>query len=137
VEIFLTSNKGFGLRSLTRLPSNQLVGEYLGEVILNSSQRHPVKREDRRYDMDGHLPPDHPLYYVIRSEHYGNYTRYTNHSCEPNTKSFVCRRGKEAFIGIVTIANIALGEELTIDYGNIYWRGQKCQCLTKNCRFGS
>jgi len=56
-----------------------------------------------------------------------NKARYINHSCDPNCEATV-HRGR---VWIHAIKDIKPGEELSYDYGEVYFSafiGSKCQC---------
>ena len=57
-----------------------------------------------------------------------NLARYVNHSCEPNADA-ILRMGQIVF---VALRWIALGEEITLDYGEEYFdlfiKGDGCRC---------
>jgi len=135
VEVFETFDRGFGLRCMASLPYRHLIGEYIGEIVPKAINQASRQREIHSYDLDGHLPNDHPAFYIIRAEKFGNYTRFINHSCEPNVESVAYNKNGVAMIGIVTIKATKLGEELTMDYGEEYWRGKSCKCGSERCRF--
>ncbi len=57
--------------------------------------------------------------------------RYTNHSCQPN----VTLRIRGGRVEIYAMRAIAVGEELTADYGETHHGGKlPCQCGAPNCR---
>jgi len=53
----------------------------------------------------------------IDAAYYGNESRFINHSCEPNLKSFNTITDAESYtfhrIGLFTTRNVMVGEELT------------------------
>lgn len=68
----------------------------------------------------------------------GNDARFINHSCDPNCEAWI----HEGRIFIVARKDIALGEELTYDYG-LAWDDEDeaeafgryaCHCGARNCR---
>ena len=72
-EVFWTGQpKGFGLRAATGLRKNQLVAEYLGEIVSQASIH------NWRYIMS--LPQG----FAIDASVAGGPARFINHSCEPN-----------------------------------------------------
>jgi SET domain-containing protein len=57
--------------------------------------------------------------------------RYTNHSCRPNAR-LVIRNGRVEFYASRAIA---VGEEITVDYGETHHEGRlRCQCGAPGCR---
>ncbi|KEF61140.1 uncharacterized protein A1O9_02705, partial [Exophiala aquamarina CBS 119918] len=74
--------------------------------------------------------------YQIWQGRQGNYTRFVNHSCQPNSQY-------ERFfwlgsLRIVLVSKgISAGEEITVDYSNEYWKylEKVCLCGESCCRF--
>ena len=79
----------------------------------------------------------------VDATYYGNESRFINHSCEPNLKSYNIVTSVESYayhrISLFVSRNINIGDELTIDYGwdenelsipsDIY-----CMCGKNRCR---
>ncbi|KAK5290563.1 hypothetical protein LTR99_011084 [Exophiala xenobiotica] len=64
----------------------------------------------------------------------GNISRLFNHSCDPLARFKGMRVSGKFRIAIVAEENIYDGEEITVHYGQQYWRRQKCRCPV--CRLG-
>jgi SET domain-containing protein len=116
---------GKGLFAARALGVGDRVVEYLGERI---GKRESARRQNgrcrvcifelnRRFDLDGAAPR--------------NPARWLNHSCAPNCEA-VAERGK---IWIRTLRAIAVGEELTFDYGYrlAVFPGHRCHCGAPAC----
>ncbi|KAK5461849.1 hypothetical protein LTR55_011903, partial [Exophiala xenobiotica] len=58
----------------------------------------------------------------------GNISRLFNHSCEPSARFKGMRVSGKFRIAIVAEHNIYDGEEITVHYGQQYWRRAKCRC---------
>ena len=58
----------------------------------------------------------------------GNISRLFNHSCEPSARFKGMRVSGKFRIAIVAEENIYDGEEITVHYGQQYWRREKCRC---------
>ncbi|KAK8047923.1 SET domain-containing protein [Apiospora saccharicola] len=80
---------------------------------------------------------------VGRSEKYqiwqgrqGNFTRFVNHSCNPNAQyhRFTWMNTQRV---ILVSKGIEAGAEVTVDYGDKYWKGldKKCLCGESCCRY--
>ncbi len=63
--------------------------------------------------------------YTIDSEKHGNYTRFINHRDYPNCESVSVYHDGVFHILFRAIEDIPAGEELTYDYGGIYWLRRK------------
>lgn len=83
--------------------------------------------------------------FVCDAKFYGNFTRFINHSCEPNVigiRTFTVHQDDRfPHISFFTNRNIQAGTELTLNYGDSYWlvkckRDQVfCLCKRSKCKF--
>ncbi|KAL9108050.1 MAG: hypothetical protein Q9227_007156 [Pyrenula ochraceoflavens] len=77
-----------------------------------------------------------PVLGIIDAALHGNWTRYMNHSCSPNT--IFCTRpvGKLVVTTVEALREIRWGEEMTVDYGEEYFvkGGRDCRCGEEGCR---
>lgn len=75
-------------------------------------------------------------HFAIDSAWRGNWTRYINHSCDPNTQSQSQNVGMRTEILVEAIRDIEFGEEITIDYSHDYFISQRfaCKCGVKTCK---
>ena len=125
---------GYGLFARDFIPKDTRIIEYVGEII---TKPEALRREDarlarlaaggdgcvyvfiinQRYDIDGNMP--------------WNLARRINHSCAPNCETHDVR-GR---IWIVTLRDIAPGEELNYNYGFSYGeaRDHPCRCGASQC----
>lgn len=116
---------GTGAYADEPIPAHRKIGEIRGEVISVSEGRERAKtlerimivevNERRAIDASGSTDP----------------LRFTNHSCSPNA----VLRIQQGRIEIHSMRAIALGEEITCDYGETHHAGQRpCGCGAPNCR---
>ncbi|MFN0064828.1 MAG: SET domain-containing protein-lysine N-methyltransferase [Chlamydiales bacterium] len=63
--------------------------------------------------------------FTIDSQDQGNYTRFINHSDEPNLEALSFFHDGIFRIGFRACADIPAGTELTYDYGKIFWNHRK------------
>lgn len=63
--------------------------------------------------------------FTIDSQQQGNFTRFINHSDSPNLESVAIFHGGIFHIIVRTIRDISAEEELTYDYGDIYWQRRR------------
>ena len=64
--------------------------------------------------------------YTIDSQDCGNYTRFINHcDTEPNCESVSVYHNGVFHIVFRTIREVKAGEQLTDDYGDVYWKRRK------------
>lgn len=83
--------------------------------------------------------------FVCDAKFYGNFTRFINHSCQPNVigiRTFTVHQDhKFPYISFFTNKDISANSELTLNYGDNYWlvkcKRDKVYCLCKRpcCRF--
>jgi uncharacterized protein len=59
--------------------------------------------------------------FTIDSQEQGNFTRFINHKDEPNCESIAVYHEETFHIIFRTTCDVPAGEELTYDYGSIYW----------------
>lgn len=62
---------------------------------------------------------------TIDSQTSGNYTRYINHNDSPNCESVAVYHSGIFHIIFRTIEEIPEGQQLTYDYGDVYWNRRK------------
>lgn len=120
---------GLGLFTSRRISKGDLVIEYTGKLLSNAEadllNSRYLFQVNKRWTVDG-----------SGRENLG---RYINHSCRPNCVAYVSRLK----IFIYAKRNIAMGEELSYDYGKEYFeefikpKGCAClRCAKKNGRGG-
>jgi len=129
VEIRDFGHKGRGIRTLQRHRRGDLLAEYVGLIKPLDYDDDPVYG----FIFTPYGKPDDDLG-TISAKKFGNWTRFINHSCRPST------RFKEIVIGnrirnmVVTLRDIDIFEELTINYGKDYWRECFCECGESCCK---
>lgn len=112
------SKTGLGLFAMEPIPKGKRIIEYVGKLLIDEPDDKAnglyIFNINKRTDVDGA-----PRW---------NTARYINHSCRPNAESEVIKD----HIWIEAKRNIALGEELTYDYGkeyfNEYIKPKGCRC---------
>ncbi|EXJ86423.1 hypothetical protein A1O3_03374 [Capronia epimyces CBS 606.96] len=80
--------------------------------------------------------PRRPAYFVDSAVR-GNWTRYINHSCVPNTRFDTVNVGQRHTVLIRATRRIYHGEQLTVDYGDRYFCHFEwgCKCAHATCRY--
>ena len=109
---------GLGLFTLRDIPANRRIIEYVGELI----DEEEADRRGGKYlfalgggrNIDGRAR--------------ANLARYINHSCRPTAVAYITGRR----IWVWSRRRIQAGEELTLDYGPVYFdqhiRPHGCKC---------
>jgi SET domain-containing protein len=115
---FMDPEVGFGVFSMQRIPSCAYVGEYTGVVKARTRKYVRNKVYCVRYGawkLGGKK-------FIIDAEKQGNFTRFINHSFNPNLSlQSVYWRGMFRMI-FIALREIEEGEQLTFNYGPLFWK---------------
>ena len=146
VCIFRTASTGWGVRANAPIARGQFVEGYSGELCPVNGTPPDEGSRDNWYVYCANIDADNMVAYEINARHFGNFTRFINHSCEPNLVSVKMFTEDEQFphrVCFFAAADIAAAEELTLDYGYpVSDAGEllepklsrKCHCGTGSCR---
>ena len=112
--------KGMGVFAVAPIPAETTVAAFGGRVVdkreldrLDETIRVHALQIDEELYLAGELPFDD--------------ADYVNHSCEPNC-------GIVGSVLLVTMRDVAAGEELTVGYGETHHRGRlACRCGVPRC----
>ncbi|KAL0489521.1 histone-lysine N-methyltransferase [Acrasis kona] len=124
----------WGLFALENIDLNDLVIEYVGEIV----RQQVADVREKRYERMGigssylfRLDDE----YIIDATTRGNLARFINHSCDPNCCAKVIRVDDEKKVVIYALKPIMVGEELTYDY-KFPFEDEKipCHCGSKKCK---
>ncbi|KAJ7248212.1 hypothetical protein B0H12DRAFT_721892 [Mycena haematopus] len=163
VAIKKTVEKGWGVFATKRIPKGTFIGIYSGEFL----REEICERRGLVYDKSGRtylldvdwyylkdLKGENNAEYVVDAYHAGNFTRFLNHSCDPNCKVTPCYIDepdlKKSLITLFASRDIPAGEELCFTYsgdpdnlddGDIdnlkaisSITKNKCFCKAENCK---
>jgi SET domain len=126
VQVFQTDNgRNNGLIACCSFARGAPVGEFIGLITKDLTDM------DVMQSQAGSNEP-----YQIWQGRYGNFTRFINHSCQPN-----CQFQSFTWLGvqriIVVSKGVAAGKELTVDYSGRYWQHLEkvCLCGEARCRY--
>ncbi|XP_062595133.1 histone-lysine N-methyltransferase ASH1L-like isoform X1 [Saccostrea cucullata] len=135
LEVIVTKDRGYGVKTSESISSGQFILEYLGEVVSEVEFR---RRMTEEYSQERHhycLNLDSGA--VIDGYRMGNIGRYVNHSCEPNCEMQKWNVNGVYRMGLFALKDISPNIELTYDYNfhsfNVDAQ-QLCQCGSENCR---
>jgi SET domain-containing protein len=116
---------GTGVFAAEPIPARLKIGEIRGESISVDEARIRATRHERIMIVE--LSDKRAIDFSKSSDP----MRYTNHSCRPNAR-LVIRNGRVEFYAARAIA---VGEEITVDYGETHHEGRlRCQCGAPGCR---
>lgn len=126
VQVFQTENgRNNGVIACRSFPRGTAIGEYVGLITKG------LANTDVMQSQVGDREP-----YQIWQGRCGNFTRFINHSCEPN-----CQFQAFSWLGVqrmlVISKGVPAGKELTVDYSSRYWEqlDKKCLCGSARCRY--
>ncbi|XP_073123786.1 uncharacterized protein [Henckelia pumila] len=156
LEIFKTESRGWGVRSLTSIPSGSFICEYSGELLEDKEAEKRGDDDEYLFDI-GHnfsMPEEQTRIvdywesgFTIDAAQYGNVGRFINHSCSPNlyAQNVVYDHDDKRMPHVMLFAaeNIPPLQELTYHYnykvdqvcdsnGNI--KTKDCFCGALECR---
>uniref|UniRef100_S4RJQ8 Uncharacterized protein n=1 Tax=Petromyzon marinus TaxID=7757 RepID=S4RJQ8_PETMA len=142
LERFRTTDRGWGVRTTHHFQANDLIIEYLGEVLSEANFRAFAPRSRmlaQRGEQAGMYCVQLDSGVVIDSYRMGNEARFINHSCQPNCemqKWCVSVNGIYR-IGLFALKDIPISTELTYDYNFHTFTAESqrpCLCGSPNCR---
>jgi SET domain-containing protein len=122
------STTGLGLFATKVIPTGAYIVTYRGKRIptVEAKAREHVTGAKYMFEISSRC--------TIDGSSRRNVARYVNHSCQPNTKA-VLRKRKIVF---VTLRRIALGDEITLDYGedyiDLFIKAKGCRCAKCSTR---
>ncbi|GAB6021127.1 histone methyltransferase set2 [Chamberlinius hualienensis] len=135
VEPFKTDKKGWGLRAVEDLDEGIFVTEYVGEVLDQREFKKRVKEyaaDKQRHHYFMALKADQ----IIDATQKGSWSRFINHSCDPNCETQKWTVSGELRIGFFTRRMVKAGDEITFDYQFQRYgkEAQRCYCEAKRRR---
>ena len=116
------SGVGMGLFARRTIYKDDAIGPYTGIVVT-----------DEQADAEPYNTSHYMLWVckdcnIISEGDTGCYTRYINHSDEPNARFVASTRWKTA--RVVAIKRILKGQEMFIDYGPWFWEASEIEKVT-------
>ncbi|KAL2348207.1 hypothetical protein Fmac_002207 [Flemingia macrophylla] len=141
LEIFKTSTRGWGVRSLNSIPSGSFICEYIGELLEDKEAEQRTGNDEYLFDIGNNFSnntlldelltvmPDaqtssHEVVkdggFTIDAAQFGNVGRFINHSCSPNLYAqnvlYDHHDNRMPHIMFFAAENIPPLQELTYDY---------------------
>ncbi|XP_069833394.1 histone-lysine N-methyltransferase NSD2 [Dendropsophus ebraccatus] len=133
-KIIKTEGKGWGLIATRDIKKGEFVNEYIGELIdeeeCMARIRHAQENDIMHFYM---LTIDKDR--IIDAGPKGNYSRFMNHSCQPNCETQKWTVNGDTRVGLFAVRDIPAGEELTFNYNLDCLGNEKtvCRCGAPNC----
>lgn len=132
---FKAGSKGWGLKSGEFISKGSFVLQYMGEIFSVKSSE-GIKRMAQCAQSTCTYLMKLSSKELIDPTFKGSIARFINHSCEPNCITQKWNVLGEVVVGIFSIKDIPIGEELTFDYKfDVYKTPLSiCYCGTHSCR---
>ncbi|XP_075713129.1 histone-lysine N-methyltransferase NSD2 isoform X2 [Rhinoderma darwinii] len=133
-KIIKTEGKGWGLIATRDIKKGEFVNEYVGELIdeeeCMARIRHAQENNLMHFYM---LTIDKDR--IIDAGPKGNYSRFMNHSCQPNCETQKWTVNGDTRVGLFAVRDIPAGDELTFNYNLDCLGNEKtvCRCGAPNC----
>ncbi|XP_078717447.1 histone-lysine N-methyltransferase NSD2-like isoform X8 [Lampetra fluviatilis] len=133
-QIVKTAGRGWGLLTLVSIRKGEFVNEYVGELIDEEECRKRIK-----YAHEKNLSNFYMLTIekdrIIDAGPKGNFSRFMNHSCQPNCETQKWTVNGDTRVGLFATCDIATGTELTFNYNLDCLGNEKtiCKCGAPNC----
>jgi len=125
VRVARSAIDGFGVFAAEAVPPARKVGEIRGESISTSQARQRAATQQRIMIVE--ISPKR----AIDASRSTDPMRFTNHSCRPNARLSI----NDGRIEFFSLRAIAVGEEITVDYGETHHQGRlACRCGAAGCR---
>jgi SET domain-containing protein len=125
VDVRPSAIDGHGVFAAEPLPARRKIGEIRGQSISVDEARIRATRSERVMIVE--LSARKAIDFSRSTDP----MRYTNHSCRPNARLSI-RQGRVEFYAL---RPIAVGEEVTVDYGETHHEGKlACRCGAAGCR---
>ncbi|VVC46251.1 Post-SET domain,AWS domain,PWWP domain,SET domain [Cinara cedri] len=135
VTPFLTKNRGWGLKTLDIIKKESFIIEYVGDLLdgeeFNKRMNILIKKRNENHYFF-HINNSR----IIDAGSKGNFSRFMNHSCEPNCESYKWIVNGETRVGFFALHDIAAGSELVFNYNFQNVKGVTkipCQCGAAKC----
>ncbi|XP_041133705.1 histone-lysine N-methyltransferase NSD2-like [Polyodon spathula] len=133
-KIIKTAGKGWGLVAKRDIKKGEFVNEYVGELIDEEECRARI-RYAQEHDISHFYMLTIDKDRIIDAGLKGNYSRFMNHSCQPNCETQKWTVNGDTRVGLFAGCDIPAGTELTFNYNLDCLGNEKtiCRCGAPNC----
>lgn len=133
-EIFKTSWGGWGLKTSELIKKGEFVSEYVGELVDEEECKKRIEKSHIN-DVSNYYMLTIDKDRIIDAGPKGNYSRFMNHSCDPNCETQKWTVNGDTRVGLFATKDIEIGTELTFNYNLDCLGNDKttCKCGAKNC----
>jgi hypothetical protein len=116
---WVSDDMGFGLFARSAIPSGTYIGEYTGKV-----RREKTTFSNSYSFFYASDPIEEGYSYFVDALSEGSYTRFINHSDEPNVSPYLVYYDGLLHQALISTRNIPIGEQIFYDYGPYFWKTQ-------------
>ncbi|KAB0398230.1 hypothetical protein E2I00_008819 [Balaenoptera physalus] len=133
-KIIKTDGKGWGLVAKRDIRKGEFVNEYVGELIDEEECMARIRRAHEN-DITHFYMLTIDKDRIIDAGPKGNYSRFMNHSCQPNCETLKWTVNGDTRVGLFAVCDIPAGTELTFNYNLDCLGNEKtvCRCGASNC----
>ncbi|XP_077202037.1 histone-lysine N-methyltransferase NSD2 isoform X2 [Paroedura picta] len=133
-KIIKTDGKGWGLVAKRDIKKGEFVNEYVGELIDEEECMARIKNAHEN-DITHFYMLTIDKDRIIDAGPKGNYSRFMNHSCQPNCETLKWTVHGDTRVGLFAVCDIPAGTELTFNYNLDCLGNEKtaCKCGAPNC----
>ncbi|KAM5340772.1 histone-lysine N-methyltransferase NSD2 isoform 1-T1 [Glossophaga mutica] len=133
-KIVRTDGKGWGLVAKRDIRKGEFVNEYVGELIDEEECMARIRRAHEN-DITHFYMLTIDKDRIIDAGPKGNYSRFMNHSCQPNCETLKWTVNGDTRVGLFAVCDIPAGTELTFNYNLDCLGNEKtvCRCGAPNC----
>ena len=110
---------GLGVFALEKIAHNSFVTEFTGII---RKRRWRLVRHNMYLMRYPNAEPGEESY-TIDAEKDGNFSRFINHSFDPNLDIVSVYYQEQVRVLLLALKDIEIGEQLTCNYGDDYWHG--------------
>jgi uncharacterized protein len=124
VRVARSAIDGFGVFAAESVPPRLKIGEIRGESITIAEARRRAASQQRIMIVEISSKR------AIDASKSSDPMRFTNHSCQPNARLSI----RDGRIEFYALRPIAVGEEITVNYGETHHEGRlACRCGAPGC----
>ncbi|KAH7919012.1 SET domain-containing protein [Leucogyrophana mollusca] len=156
IEVFKTRHCGWGARAIESIPKGKVMGLFTGQLVRRDQiEDLPESHAGYIFDLDGTEAKgevNSGEKFSVDSFECGNWTRFVNHSCDPNMKVYsvvydTVPDMNAPYLAFVAVKPIPARTELTIDYdpcadvdaagpgkSKVPRNARPCRCESVRCR---
>ncbi|KAG8508631.1 LOW QUALITY PROTEIN: Histone-lysine N-methyltransferase NSD2 [Galemys pyrenaicus] len=133
-QVIRTDGKGWGLVAKRDIRKGEFVNEYVGELIDEEECMARIRRAHEN-DITHFYMLTIDKDRIIDAGPKGNYSRFMNHSCQPNCETLKWTVNGDTRVGLFAVCDIPAGTELTFNYNLDCLGNEKtvCRCGASNC----